>query len=104
MTAGSGVPSPALDAYDLTPPVELSPPSGGTNTPVLLVRTGVGEFVWKGYTTQLACAPRPILARLPAATGRWVYFNVAHCGRSVGFVIAGYLPVGSQESGCHGGL
>jgi homoserine kinase type II len=44
--------APALAAYDLAPPVELSPLSGGTNNPVLLVRTGAGEFVWKGYATQ----------------------------------------------------
>ena len=43
--------APALAAYDLAPPVEVSPLSGGTNNPVLLVRTGAGEFVWKGYAT-----------------------------------------------------
>ena len=47
--------TPALDAYDLAPPVELSPLSGplsgGIGNLVLGVRTGAGEFVWKGYAT-----------------------------------------------------
>ena len=49
--------APALDAYDLAPPLELSPLPGGTNNPVLLVRTGVGEFVWKSYTMHADPAP-----------------------------------------------
>ncbi len=45
--------APALDAYELAQPVELFPLPGATgiNNPVLGVRTGAGEFVWKGYAT-----------------------------------------------------
>ena len=82
--------APALDAYDLAPPVEISPLSGGTNNPVLLVRTGAGEFVWKGYATH---ADRAAILYEHRLLG-WL------AGRGLSFAVPAPVPARDGETLC----